>query len=109
MIYENSRVFLSEGIDEDFEAHSDLLAYYANYETTYYQLIFEISKKVINGIKLISDKNTSIRDVYISGGFNKNLIFITFLKLLKSDIVIKISDCKNESALGAAMLMKDYI
>jgi sugar (pentulose or hexulose) kinase len=109
LIYENSRVFLSEGIDEDFEAHSDLLAYYANYETTYYQLIFEISKKVINGIKLISDKNTSIRDVYISGGFNKNLIFITFLKLLKSDIVIKISDCKNESALGAAMLMKDYI
>lgn len=109
LIYENSRVFLSVGIDEDFEAHPNLLANYANYETAYYQLIFEISKKVINGIKLISDKNSLVKDVYISGGFNKNLIFIKFLKLLKSDIVIKISDCKNESALGAALMMKSYL
>ena len=109
LLHENSRVFLSEGIDEDFEAHPDLLANYVNYETAYYQLVFEISKKVIKGIKLISDENSSIKEVYISGGFNKNLIFITFLKLLKSDIVIKISDCKNESALGAALMMKSYL
>lgn len=109
LIYENSRVFLSEGIDEDFNAHPNLLANYASYETAYYQLIFEISKKVIHGIKLISDENSAIKDVYISGGFNKNLIFITFLKLLKSDIIIKISDCKNESALGAALMMKSYL
>ncbi|WP_298946208.1 FGGY family carbohydrate kinase [uncultured Polaribacter sp.] len=109
LIHENSRVFLSEGIDDNFEAQPNLLAYYVNYETAYYQLVFEISKKVINGIKLISDKNSSIKDVYISGGFNKNLIFITFLKLLKSDIRINISDCKNESALGAALMMKSYL
>ena len=109
LIYENSRVFLSEGIDDDFEAHPNLLAYYANYETAYYQLVFEISKKVINGIKLISDENSLIKDVYISGGFNKNLIFMTFLKLLKSDIILNISDCKNESALGAALMMKSYL
>lgn len=109
LIHENSRVFLSEGIDEDFEAHPNLLKYYANYKTAYYQLIFEISKKVIKGIKLISDENSSIKEIYISGGFNKNLIFISFLKLLKSDIIIKISDCKNESALGAALMMKSYI
>ncbi|KGL62186.1 FGGY family carbohydrate kinase [Polaribacter sp. Hel1_85] len=109
ILYENSRVFLSEGIDEDFEAHPNLLANYANYETAYYQLVFEISKKVIKGIKLISDENSSIKEVFISGGFNKNLIFISFLKLLKNDIVIKISDCKNESALGAALMMKSYL
>jgi sugar (pentulose or hexulose) kinase len=109
LIHENSRVFLSEGIDEDFEAHPNLLDFYISYEIAYYQLIFEISKKVINGIKLISDKNSSIKEVYISGGFNKNLIFITFLESLKSDIKIKISDCKNESALGAALMMKSYL
>jgi sugar (pentulose or hexulose) kinase len=109
LIHENSRVFLSDGIDDDFEAHPNLLEYYVRYEIAYYQLIFEISKKVIKGIKLISDKNSSIKEVYISGGFNKNLIFITFLKSLKSDIRIKISDCKNESALGAALMMKSYL
>ena len=109
ILHENSRVFLSEGIDSDFEAHPKLLVNYTNYETAYYQLVFEICKKVIKGIKLISDENSSIKEIYISGGFNKNVIFITFLKLLKSDIVIKISDCKNESALGAALMMKSYL
>ncbi|WP_229720544.1 FGGY family carbohydrate kinase [Winogradskyella helgolandensis] len=105
----NTRVFLAEGIDSDFEAHPYLLTNYSNYEAAYYQLVFEISKKVIQGINLISDKDSAIKEVYISGGFNKNLIFIAFLKLLKNDIEIKISDCKNESALGAALMMKSYI
>ena len=109
LIDENSRVFLSEGIDEDFEAHPNLLAYYVKYETAYYQLVFEISKKVIQGIELISDENSSIKHIYISGGFNKNIILITFLKLLKSDIIITITDYKNESALGAALMMKSYL
>jgi len=109
LINANARVFLSEGIDSDFEAHPELLADYTNYESAYYQLVFEISKKVIHGINLISDKNSAIKDIYISGGFNKNEIFIRFLKLLKNDIEIKISDCKNESALGAALMMKSYI
>ena len=109
LMHENSRVFLSEGIDEDFEAHPDLLSYYGNYETAYYQLVFEISKKVIQGIGLISDENSSIKHIYISGGFNKNLILISFLKLLKSDIIVTITDYKNESALGAALMMKSYL
>ena len=109
LIHKNSRVFLSEGIDEDFEAHSNLLTNYTNYETAYYQLVFEISKKVIQGIQLISDENSSIKYIYISGGFNKNLILISFLELLKPDIILKISDYKNESALGAALMMKSYL
>jgi len=109
LIDQNSRVFLAEGIDTDFEAHSEYLQKFLSYETAYYQLIYEISKKVISGIDLISDENSNIKDVYISGGFNKNEVFIQFLKCLKDNITIKISDCKNESALGAALLMKDYL
>tara|TARA_R110001592_G_scaffold218081_3_gene472007 strand:+ start:2125 stop:3435 length:1311 start_codon:yes stop_codon:yes gene_type:complete len=106
LIWENSRVFLAEGIDKDFEAHPHLLSKFGNYETAYYQLVFEISKKVIDGINLISDENKTIKDVYISGGFNKNPMFTTFLKLLKNNIILKASECKNESALGAALMMK---
>ncbi len=109
LIEQDARIFLSEGIDTDFEAHPELLQKFLSYETAYYQLIYEISKKVISGINLISDKNSKITNVYISGGFNKNEVFIEFLTLLKPNITIKISDCKNESALGAALLMKDYL
>ncbi|ALJ06375.1 hypothetical protein APS56_15065 [Pseudalgibacter alginicilyticus] len=109
LIDHDARVFLAKGIDTDFEAHSDLLQKFISYETAYYQLVYEISKKVISGIHLILDENSNISKVYISGGFNKNEIFIKFLTLLNPDINIKISDCKNESALGAALLMRDYL
>jgi CTP:phosphocholine cytidylyltransferase-like protein len=109
LIVEDSRVFLAEGIDTDFESHDEYLANFVSYETAYYQLIYEMSKKVIAGIDLISDKGSVISDVYISGGFNKNEIFIKYLTLLKKNITVKISDCKNESALGAALMMKDYL
>ncbi|MDW5288262.1 FGGY family carbohydrate kinase [Formosa sp. PL04] len=109
LIDQDARVFLSEGIDSDFEAHPELLQKFQSYETAYFQLIYEISKKVIKAIELISDEKAVLKDVYISGGFNRNRIFIKFLELLKPSITIKISDCKNESALGAALLMKDYL
>jgi sugar (pentulose or hexulose) kinase len=109
LVKKDTRVFLSKGIDEDFEAHPELLKNFLSYETAYYQLVYEITKKVVAGIDLITDKGTDTSIVYISGGFNKNEVFIKFLTLCKENIEIRISDCKNESALGAALLMKDYL
>ena len=103
------RVFLAEGIDTDFEAKEFLLHKFENYESAYYQLVFEISKKVINAIDLILDENSNLKDIYISGGFNRNEIFVQFLSLLKPNITIRIPAIKNESALGAALLMKEYL
>ena len=102
-------VFLAEGIDTDFEAKDDLIQGFENYESAYYQLVFEISQKVKNAIDLIMDENNSLQDIYISGGFNRNKIFVHFLKLMRPDLAIKIPKVTNESALGAALLMQDYL
>ena len=104
-----TRVFLAEGIDTDFTANPKLLKNFSDYELAYYHLVFEMSKKVITAVELILDENNSLKDIYISGGFNKNKIFIEFLSLLNPNITIRIPDVKNESALGAALLMKDYL
>jgi hypothetical protein len=109
LIVKNAQFFLADGIDTNFEANEKLLKHFDSYEFAYCQLIFEISKKVITGINLITDKDKSIKNIYISGGFNKNKIFIKYLTLLKKGITIKISECKNESALGAALMMKSYL
>jgi len=109
VISKSSRVFLAEEIGTEFEAKEFLLKQFENYESAYYQLVFEISKKVINAIDLILDENSNLKDIYISGGFNRNEIFIKFLSLLKPYITIRIPANKNESALGAALLMKDYL
>ena len=101
--------FLAEGIDTNFEAKDDLIQGFENYESAYYQLVFEISQKVNNAIDLILDGNNSLQDIYISGGFNRNKIFIQFLKLMRPELAIKIPKVTNESALGAALLMEDYL
>lgn len=106
---ENKRIFLEEGIDTDFTGKPELIKNFYTYEEAYYQLIFEICKKVVLGIELIMDKDIDIPNIYISGGFIKNDVFIKFLELFKKDVKIKISDAKNESALGAALLMKEYL
>jgi len=109
MISNPHSVFLAEGIDTDFEAKDDLIHGFENYETAYYQLVFEICQKVNHAIDLILDENNSLKDIYISGGFNRNKIFIQFLELMRPDVVIKIPKIANESALGAAMLMENYL
>jgi len=109
LISNPSRVFLAEGVDTEFEAKEYLLQKFENYKSAYYQLVYEISKKVVDAIDLILDENSNLKDIYISGGFNKNEIFVEFLSLLKPDITIRIPKGENESALGAALLMKDYL
>lgn len=101
--------FLEEGIVTIFEADKKKLQQLVTYEEAYYQIVYEISKKVVNGIHLTLDKGASAKNIYISGGFTKNEVFVAFLALLKPSSSIKISKAKNESALGAALLMKDYL
>ena len=109
LIKSDARVFLAEGIDEDFTADSSLLVQFESYKEAYYQLTYEISKKVVAGIELILDQSNNLADIYVSGGFNKNEMFIEFISQMKEGVSVKIPNCRNESALGAALLMKDYL
>jgi sugar (pentulose or hexulose) kinase len=109
LVSQKKRVFLQKGIDTHFEADTKKLIEFLTYEESYYQLVFEISRKVVSGIQMILDKNAEINKIFISGGFTKNEIFIYFLELLLPEIKIMISEAKNESALGAALMMKNYI
>ena len=100
---------MKEGIDDDFEAHPEYLKNFVSYETAYYQLNYEMAKKVVKGIELILDENTKLTDVFISGGFINNEVFIKYLSLMQKNVRIKLSNIQNESAYGAALLMKDYL
>lgn len=109
LIKENSRIFLAEGIDTNFEAQPELFSKFKNYKEAYYHLTFEISKKVVSGIDLILDKNNALKNIFISGGFNRNEMFVEFISQMKEGISVQIPNCKNESAFGAALLMKEYL
>lgn len=103
------KIFFPNGIVDDYKTDLSVLKNFKNYETAYYQLLFEISHLVYKAIELILDTENKLEDIYISGGFNKNQLFVYYLSQLMPDKNIKISDEKNGSALGAALLIKDYL
>lgn len=105
----STKAFIAEGGDTEFVADIHVLKSFNSYEDAYYQLVFDICTKVMDAIELILDANNSLKDIYISGGFNRNEMFVHFLSLLKPEVTIRIPNVKNESALGAALLMKDYL
>ena len=111
-IHTSKTILLPQVVDSGFKVDLEVLESFSSYEKAYSQLLFEISYKVIKGVKLILDKNHNSNKtnfLYLSGGFNKNKWFIDYIKLLMPHFTLEISDIKNQSALGAAMLMKKYI
>jgi ribulose kinase len=102
-------VFFEGTIPDTYEGDLSKLNNYSNYEEAYYQLTYEISNRVYKGVQLILDSDHNLKDVFISGGFNKNEIFVEFLTLMMPQQKIQFPNWSNASALGAAMLMKDYL
>ena len=109
IINRSEMIFFPDGIPEDFMADLKQTDRFKNFEAAYTQLMFEISRMVFKGIELILDKDNRLKDIYISGGFNKNEHFRYFLSKLIPDVQVKTSKVKNESALGAALMMKKFM
>ncbi len=110
-IFSNKKAifFPNDDIASDFIGDLDQLKNFDNYEQAYYQLIYEISERVYVGIQRILDEQNNLKDVFISGGFNKNDIFVEYLSQMMPKQSIRFPEGKNASALGAALLMKDYL
>ncbi len=109
IIQRSERIFFPSGLPKDFKADLSRLNSFKNYNEAYSQLMYEISYMVFEGIKLITDKENKLKEIYISGGFSKNSFFRHYLSLLLPDLEIKISRIKNESALGAAMMIRKHL
>ncbi|MDO6792051.1 FGGY family carbohydrate kinase [Tamlana sp. 1_MG-2023] len=102
-------IFFPGTIADDFKGDLKQLNNFESYELAYYQLIYEIVQRVHQGITRILDADNKLKDVYISGGFNRNDIFVEYLQQLMPEQKIQFPKGKNASALGAALLMKNYI
>lgn len=102
-------VFFPNEIAEDFKGDLIQLDNFTDYEQAYYQLIYEITERVHKGVTRILDSPNNLKEVYISGGFNRNDIFVEYLQQMMPNQKIAFPKGENASALGAAMLMKDHL
>ncbi len=99
------RVFFFGGVPEDYVDSSIKKETFDNFEEAYHQLIMDLVDLTEESIGLIIGKEDHTKDMYISGGFSKNPIF---LKLLASRFPNKrlfTSEVTNSTSLGAALVL----
>ncbi|MCW0482266.1 FGGY-family carbohydrate kinase [Gaoshiqia sediminis] len=85
------------------------LSVFTSYEEAYTKLVMELTELCIRSIQLVIPQKDVTQNLYISGGFARNEIFIRLLAKHFSDKKVYTSEIDNASALGAALVIAGTI
>ncbi|MFC3880328.1 FGGY-family carbohydrate kinase [Algoriphagus namhaensis] len=83
-------------------------ASFENFEEAYYTFMNELTDLQLSSLNLVLE-GSSVKQIFIDGGFNANPIFLEMLRKKLPELEIIPSDFPNGSALGAAMLINEAI
>jgi len=106
------RIFFAESVPEETIDRSVDLSLFENFEETYHQLIADLTDLAARSIRLILDgedctKNGEdrTRNLYVTGGFSKNPIFVKLLAGKFPHKKVYTSEIANATSLGAALVI----
>ncbi len=101
----NNRVFFRNKLSENYLDSSVDLNQFSTFEKAYTRLLFDLTLECINSINLVFDNNNGVNNIFISGGFARNEIFVRLLAHFFPEKKIFTSQVDNSSALGAALVI----
>ena len=103
-------VFFPDG-KESFEdgLKSVDLSMFANYDEAYSKLIIDLTDLWHRSVLLVIPEKDETENIYISGGFARNEIFVSLVKRHFPDKKVLTSEIDNSSALGAALVIAGTI
>ena len=78
---------------------------FSSFEAAYHQLMQELTDLTIESVRLIIPEGDETSNIYITGGFSGNPIFLHLICLAFPDKKIWTSEIGNASALGAALVI----
>ncbi len=81
---------------------------FASYEAAYHQLMIELCTYTVESINLILPENDETSNIYITGGFSWNKIFVQLIRDAFPDKKVWTSEIGNASALGAALVISGF-
>jgi hypothetical protein len=76
-------------------------------EEAYHQLINELGDLTVEAIKLVIPVNDDTVNIYITGGFSGNELFLNLIRESFPSKMVYTSEIANASALGAALVISD--
>lgn len=89
------RVFFEDGPRESFDS----------FEEAYHQLIIDLVDLTVESMDLVIAKEDSTKNIYISGGFSKNPIFLVLIARRFPKKSVFTSEVANATSLGAALIL----
>ncbi|MGM0475512.1 MAG: FGGY-family carbohydrate kinase [Bacteroidota bacterium] len=106
---EKKRVFFGEGIPPGYIDRSVDLSCFAHFEEAYHQFMADLADLTARSIRLILEGSDKTRNLYITGGFSKNPIFVRLMAGHFPDKKVLTSEIANATSLGAALVIWDAI
>jgi len=105
----DKRAFFNSGPESrEFKENIDLFDF-KSFDEGYHQLMSELCDLTIDSIRLILPEKDDTENIYITGGFAKNKIFIKLLARSFPFKKVYTSVINNASALGAALVIYNSI
>jgi sugar (pentulose or hexulose) kinase len=92
------------GYLHELKEHIDMYEF-ATFEEAYHQMMNELCDLTIESIKLVLSENDNTENLYITGGFSKNEIFIDHISEAFPGKLVYTSEIVNASSLGAALVI----
>jgi len=99
------RMFFKEGMTEDYVDRIVDLEAFESFEIGYHQLMADLVDLTAESINLIIGDKDNTKNLYVTGGFAKNDIFIEGLACRFRNKKVFTSDIPNATSLGAALVL----
>lgn len=105
--YSSEKVFFQTGpYSRELKEYVDMYGF-RSYEEAYHQLMEELTDLTAESIRLVLPEKDDIENLYITGGFSNNPIFLQLLCEAFPDKSVYTSEISNGSALGAALVIAE--
>lgn len=107
--WEKERCFFLKGIPAEYIDKSVDLSQFSSFDEAYYRFMYDLTYECVSSVKLISEPNDGVKNIFVSGGFARNEIFVRLLANFFPDKRVFTSEIDNSSALGAALVILEKV
>lgn len=105
--YGDERFFFKQGVPADYADREADLSVFDSFSEAYHKLMLDLTDLECEAISRILTGSDGIKNMYISGGFARNEIFVRQMATCFPGITVYTSEIDNTSALGAATVVWD--
>ena len=96
--------FENQPFSRELKEKNDFFVF-KSFEEAYHQLMVELSELTVEAIDLVIPSKNDIENIYITGGFSNNPLFLKLISKAYSTYNVFTSEIANATALGAALVI----